>query len=268
MKKLFSWYLILFFAVGSLLFVGCKKGKEDPFFSLISRKNRVTGYWDFDQMERNALTKFQNGVFYNELFTVNGESVSVKRDTTQGGDSDTSFTIKGKVKEAYYRFDKDGRMDYLFRYELIDNKITTDENTEYVTTERTTTTVEQKGTGTWNFLNKIDNYKNKERISLVFESYNKKTTINLFMDIQDPGNEDISLPGYPFVTNKVYNQENKWANGEFAEVWVLDMLKNREIHMSRQLDNLELTGTSTDTLNTTTLINTIGYEWLYLKQEK
>jgi hypothetical protein len=243
----------------------CKKGENDPFFSFRTRKARVTGYWDFANMDRQAFTKLPNGEFYNETLTLADENINLKIDSTQTS-HDTSYTISGKVKEAYYKFEKDGRLDYLLRYELTDPITKYDEITDLTTYEKTITTIEIKGNGTWNFLNKIDNYKNKERLSLVFESLNHKTTISYTIDIQDA--DGISVGGFPQIYNSVSNQENKWANGEFAQVWVLDMLKNKELHMYRQLDNLDLSSyySSIDPV-TSSSTTTIGLESVILKQE-
>ncbi len=268
MKRLFGYVFSLLIVGSSLMITGCKKGMNDPFFSIFSRKQRVTGDWSFDSFERQALTKDPFGVFTDEKFTVTGESITDVV-TVKQSSNDTTITYRGKVKEAYYKFEKDGRMDYRFWYEM-DHLVTRiDENTENVATERTITTIEIKGNGTWNFLDKIDNYKKKERLSLVFEYLNHRTTVSFTYDSTDvDGN---SFTGYPLITNSVDNSENKWANGEFAEVWVLDMLKNKEITMFRQLDNLDLVSTySSDTTieyhsSSTT---TVGMETCHLVQEK
>jgi hypothetical protein len=267
MKRLFGYVFALFIVVSSVLMFGCKKGANDPFFSIYSRKQRVTGYWDFKTFERQALMKQPDGVFVNENFKLDGESITLKLDTTQSN-HDTSITFTGKLKEAYYKFEKDGRMDYRFWYELNHPVVKYDENTDLTTYERTITTVEIKGNGTWNFLNKIDNYKNKERLSLVFEYLNHRITVNYTKDIQNA--DGISQTGYPQVTNTVTNSEHKWANGEFAEVWVLDMLKNKEIIMMRQLDNLDLNSyySSIGPVFSSSSTTTVGFETSNLIQEK
>lgn len=269
MKRLFGYVFSLLIVGSSLMFSGCKKGMNDPFFSIYSRKQRVTGEWSFESFERQALTKQPDGVFVNEKFTVTGDGIALSIDTSQAS-HDTIIYYSGKVKEAYYKFEKDGRMDYRFWYEINHpNPPDYDENTDLTTYERWITTVEIKGNGTWNFLNKIDNYKNKERLSLVFEYFNHRETVNYTKDVQNADGE--SMPGFPIFKNTVTNSEQKWANGEFAEVWVLDMLKNKEIIMFRQLDNLDLASSySSDTTITyqSSSTTTVGMETCHLVQEK
>jgi len=267
MKRLFGFVFSLLIVGSSLMITGCKKGVNDPFFSIYSRKHRVTGSWSFTSFEREALTKGYDGVFTNEKFTVTGEDIVRVVAVSQSSD-DTSITYRGKVKEAFYKFDKDGRMDYRFWYEINHPVTTYDEATDLTTYERWITTIEIKGNGTWNFLNKIDNYKNKERLSLVFEYLNHRTTVNYTKDIQNADGE--SQPGFPIFTNTVQNSENKWANGEFAEVWVLEMLKNKEMTMYRQLDNLDLSSfyESVTPSYSTSSTTTVGKETAVLVQNK
>jgi hypothetical protein len=268
MKRLFGYVFSLLIVGSSLMITGCKKGENDPFFSIYSRKQRVTGYWDFKMFERQSLTKDPFGVFTDEKFTVTDADITDVVTIKQSSE-DTTITYRGKVKEAYYKFEKDGRMDYRFWYEM-DHLVTRfDENTQNTASERTITTVEIKGNGTWNFLDKIDNYNKKERLSLVFEYLNHRTTVSFTYDSTDvDGN---SFTGFPVVTNTVRNTENKWANGEFAEVWVLDMLKNKELNMYRQLDNLDLSSSySSDTTSSfqSSSTTTVGLETCHLVQNK
>ena len=49
MKKLFNWG-ILAMVVGSLLFVGCKKNKEEPDADLVSAEDQSQGEMVYDQV--------------------------------------------------------------------------------------------------------------------------------------------------------------------------------------------------------------------------
>jgi hypothetical protein len=44
---------LLGIGVALMVLPGCKKGEEDPFFTLRSRKQRLTGSWELETYERN-----------------------------------------------------------------------------------------------------------------------------------------------------------------------------------------------------------------------
>jgi len=263
MKKLVSYILIVWFIGGVFFLNSCKRGENDPFFSFRSRKQRVTGYWDINTVDKKTTTINKDGEKIIETFTISGENAKLITQTVNTP-ADTIITVSGKVKEAFYRFDKDGRMDYVFRYELVDNYAETDENTSFTTIERTITNYEYRGNGTWNFLAGMDNYSNKERLSLVFESLNHKKTINYYINVFNDDGE--SQPGFPQWQNNVIVEEAKYANGEFAQVWVIDMLKAKETDLKRQIDNLDLFQT-TEGEGTQSSISVKGDEFVGLKQK-
>jgi len=266
MKRLFGYVFTLIIVSSSVMITGCKKGPNDPFFSIHSRKARVTGFWDFQKYDLVTTTVSDTGVKVIEHLTIEGESARLVTDTIYSSE-DTTITLTGKLKEGYYEFMKDGRMTYVLRYELIDQPPDVyDENTDLTFSEKTTHTIEYRGNGTWNFLNKIDTYKNKERISLVFENYSFRHEVKYYSTKVNADGE--VQPGYPTFNNDVTVETNQYANGEFAELWLIDMLKNKEMNIWRIIDNqYVISNTSTGGISTTTSVYVNGTETVNLIQE-
>ena len=157
MKKL-SGYAVLILVLSSILVLdGCKRGPDDPFFSFRSRKARVTGDWAFESKERDVIQIFAQPQSYQAVvkFTLDGDKITIRVDSINTP-HDTSKTTHGVLKEGYYRFDRNDKMEYLFHYELTWEKIVTDENTNITTDDKVVTTVEDRSAGTWNFLSNIE----------------------------------------------------------------------------------------------------------------
>lgn len=125
---------ILMAAVIITAFQGCRKGDNDPFFSLKSRKARLTGTWELTNLEAQELIEFSN------------QSGELSYLVTKIFDGATLFVDNGADVEQhqyYYRLEikKDGT------YEVL-------EKMDDVTTER-------RGNWWW-----IDSDKKKKRIAL------------------------------------------------------------------------------------------------------
>lgn len=140
MKKL------LVLSIGALALVAnlssCKKGENDPFLSLKSRKARLTGEWTVTKIEGTSSDK--NSSFpiadVTSTTTYDGTTETTTTTTVMGTDTDTeTYTLS-------FVFDKDGT--------YTQTKV-----------EGTTTEVE---TGNWIFLgkNKTAEIANKEAIQL------------------------------------------------------------------------------------------------------
>lgn len=242
MKKLSVYVLLLIVLSSIMVFDGCKRGDDDPFFSIRSRKARVTGDWTFDSFESNINQYFINsGYKANVVFKLTGNNISIKVDSIQTP-HDTSKTTTGVVKEATYKFDKNSKMEYRFEYELTWTKTTVDENTNVTTEDVIVTTVKTRATGSWNFLSNVEKngvhkYKNKERLSLIFETYNENTTIVSTTRVTDENGVQLS---YNYNVTST-SDEHKYANGENAQIWIIRELRNNKIVMDRDVDYLEVT---------------------------
>jgi hypothetical protein len=133
-------YVILFIPLGFLS--QCKKGEDDPFISLRSRKARVVGEWHLtsgNSTSTNSSGSFGSTTIYNyteSSFTENYTSGAVNT-TTSGV------------------------------YSL---KMTFERNGDFSMTETKGTDVSSLK-GVWNFTGKIGEYKNKEQIVIKLTSY-------------------------------------------------------------------------------------------------
>lgn len=190
----------------------CKKGENDPFLSLKSRKARLAGGYVVSKMES---TEKVNGENYESVTTItfDGETVFEKIENS-GGQSSESHTYP--VTSAEWVFKKDGTWEMAWIYV----KTVVLEDTYSKTT--TITNYNQTQSGTWSFLGKLKKeYKNKERIQL---SILKEDIIK---------SDDITY------LDKIYNTTNNskitdntnatYANGENVLIYDIDMLKNKEM---------------------------------------
>lgn len=138
-------------ALAALMIAGvslesCKKGENDPFLSLRSRKARVTGDWTVKKGEgtRTSGSTTTTWTFDGATYT-----------QTQGSNSvSTSETIT-------MNFEKDGT------YKMVTTITDASVNYTDVTTE----------TGTWNFTGKIGDDKNKDHIVMRTLTSTDVTTI-------------------------------------------------------------------------------------------
>lgn len=142
MKKLFN-STILFLALITLIETGCKKGEDDPFFSLRSRKARVVGDWKLTAGKETETT-FDNGsaTTYTSSYTYDG---STRAESETISNSSGSFTTTNSVSyTTTYKFEKDGTFSSV------------------TVADGVTTTVD----GTWNFGSGVGEKKNKSELVL------------------------------------------------------------------------------------------------------
>ncbi len=224
MKKLLCFFLIV--AIVSSFFTSCKKGDMDPFFSIYSRKHRVVGEWEINKWD-DSRTYIDNGGTNTIInITISGTSITI--DTTfLHASKDTTKIWTGVVNESKYNFNKTGKLDYVLDFTLVHKWKNTDENTGHTYDSTYTWNYRFINTGTWNFLSKIDDYKSKERIVMVWE--NTKEIVNFSRHLEDDDGN-----GLVTITNSqtLESSENNYANGEYTNIWALKELKEKEIIMN------------------------------------
>ena len=122
----------------SISFSGClKKGEDDPFVSLKSRKARVAGDWKVTSLTYTT-TYTNSGVTSTEIMTMNGSTYTLTETDPSGTTTTTgTWTIENT-------FDKDGTYK------------STDTEDGDVTSS----------TGTWNFSGGVGELKNKSQITM------------------------------------------------------------------------------------------------------
>lgn len=133
--------LLLAFAItGAIVFDAClKKGEDDPFLSLRSRKARVVGDWEIVSYKYNWNYNYTGSPSFSNstVYTMNG-STYTDVTTDGGGTSTTNGTITWK-----WTFEKNGTYEYT---QTIDGQTETSK-------------------GTWNFTSGIGELKNKSQIT-------------------------------------------------------------------------------------------------------
>ena len=230
MKKLLSFFLVAAIFLG--FFTGCKKGDMDPFFSIYSRKHRVVGEWEINSW-KDSRTYVDNGGTNTTInITISGTGITV--DTIFLHSSyDTTKTWTGVINESKYNFKKTGQLEYTLDFTLTHEWKNTDDNTGHTYDSTYTWNYRFINTGTWNFLAKIDDYKNKERISMVWED--TKEVVNFSKHLEDDdGNGLITITN----AQTLESTENNYANGEFTDIWALKELKEKEIIMDRTYNQI------------------------------
>ena len=146
MKKITS-LLILTTVMMTLMLSGCKKGENDPFFSLKSRTGRLSQEWTLSEENITTVSKSSwSGTTYTttRTYSYDGTNETVTTTTSSGGNSTTNTSTY--TYSLIYSFDKDGT------YTI----------TEIVDGEKTVT----EGTWMWVEGNKDIDLKNKEAIML------------------------------------------------------------------------------------------------------
>ncbi len=260
MRKVLSILLLTAIIANVASFYGCKKGENDPFFSIRTRKARMVGDWDISNYNSVITTVYDNGEQSIEDFSVTGIKVKEIIDSVNTV-HDTSITTSGEINEAYYKFDKDGSVELIFNYTLVKDSTGTDENSGFTTTSTRTRIYRTRALGTWNFMAGVDDYKTKERISLVWETYNTSLNSILLRVATDGNNDDMEL--YRINVAGIVSSENKYSNGERAEVWEIDQLKDKETIIYQAVNYLEVS--KTDTAGFT--ISNQGFRTMTLTQE-
>lgn len=232
MKKLLSFFLVVAIFIG--FFSGCKKGDLDPFFSIYSRKHRVVGEWEISSWKDSRTYVDNGGTNTTVNIAISGSGITI--DSTflhTANNNDTSKTWSGVVNESKYNFKKTGRLEYVLDFTLVHEWKNTDDNTGHTYDSTYTWNYRFINSGTWNFLAKVDDYKNKERISMVWE--NTKEVVNFSSHIEDDDGNGLIV-----ITNDqtLESTENNYANGEFNDIRALKELKEKEIIMNKVYEQI------------------------------
>ncbi len=229
-KRHLSLVLLGMIIVLPLLTTSCfKKGEEDPFFSIYTRKARVTGEWTITNMKSEIIRTFQGEVQTRTTTTV--EDLNWSQVVEILG-TDSIVEYEGNVVEGRNKivFDKNGyvRETYEYGY-IVETPIGDDAGVL-----RTNYRISEEISGTWNFLGNIDDYKNKERLAIVIEESKKTTQIYTMEILEDSETTPTWSP------DSTYTDVERYANGQMCTIWELDMLKNKQINNRQNINNFNL----------------------------
>ncbi len=250
--KFINIYLsILFFTL--VIVSSCSK-KDNPTPSEQTTYS-IVGDWVIDTMESNITQLLNNGTTAKVTFKVNGDSIMQKVDSINTL-HDTSITTFGIIKENYYRFNNESKMEYFLHYELSKTWQNLNLITNITTYDKVVYTYYERLAGTWLFIGNV------EKISLVFERNEiTKTTVNTHWQVDENG---ITLPGNTFNTS-ISSNENTYANGEFAQFWLLKENTNNKIIIERNIDHIVQYSTITNGISTGNAYSEEGMETIALK---
>jgi hypothetical protein len=163
MKKFrFPVLVILFFVFISILAGSCKKGDGDPFFSLRSRKARLTGDWKVSSL--TSTYKYTNKTIET---TFNGSTKKViftVKDTIVGGSATNFIETMNYYGEIVVDYHKNGSYIY----------------TETFQDAGTGNAITKDYKGNWYFMsgNSQNDYKNKELLAMQVTEYNYNSYID------------------------------------------------------------------------------------------
>lgn len=251
-SKNFTSFLLLMFVIVLPMLNGCKKGEEDPFFSIHTRKARVTGIWDINYFKSDVKTIY--GESTNQIRTVTEISGDNWKENVYVLGTEDEVETKGKVLNYRIKFDNNGLMNYIFEYQVVERVV--DEDLGRDTT--ITTTIKNEFSGTWNFLAGIDDYKSKERLALVIQE-EKYLKIVTKYTIDENSDDEVGI-----TTTQREAYTRRYANGEMSTIWILRMLKNKEIIMDQNINDLTVT---TDVFGNGTSISEVGLKTQTLVRE-
>lgn len=252
MKKFLSVVLLISVVIGSLTFESCKKGPNDPFISLRSRKARMVGEWTVAKYTKEYTEIYITGEQYYYKLAQEADAIAeTEAFINTAGGKDTTWTWDGKIiHDKGITFDKNGKVTYKFHY-IIDEFFEEQDEDASITTDSILS--EERiyySTGTWNFLYNIDDFKKKERVAIMWEYVDLEVIYNTKIIITDEDAEEI----VPIETNTSSREQSRWYfdNGENTETWTLDKLKNKELMMYRKIDqNYKHSAGTSETDNTT-----------------
>lgn len=219
-----------------ILSSGCKKGKDDPFISLRSRKAKVEGTWKIDKWEED------------KQWEENGELITQRRFIADNN-IDYSYirpfeTVKwnGPIDDASWFITKDGSWERVFEYAEIEIDSFPGGNNTLVNIKSVIR--REESSGTWYFLSKANGYKNKERISMSI----KKNVI-----VVTNRNESYSVSSSGSIGNRKINESSdesvaKYQEGELTEIWELTMLKHKEMKGTRETESTRVSNNQRESL--------------------
>ncbi|MDL2261897.1 hypothetical protein LJC11_00135 [Bacteroidales bacterium OttesenSCG-928-I21] len=216
-----------------MITTGCfKKGEEDPFMSMYTRKARMVGKWKYANSETNIRTDVTNssiGDYAHITTTTTDDAKWTQRIDYEATDSSVIYNGTLIQNETYLQFTKHGTFtkNYVYEYVVVDY----DEDAERETRHRYRKSLQ--ASGTWNFLSGVDEFKDKERVTLAYEVVTSRDLYGIRVSNTD--DDEGSQP----TESIQYIRDSSWyyANGELNEIWELQSLKNKEIKMYRPVYN-------------------------------
>lgn len=215
MTKKTIFYLSIFLVIAS----SCKKGEEDPFLSLSTRKARLCGEWTMNDYIAESKDIHPG---YTNWSTTN--VIEDKLNLLSVLDEDTIRNEK-TIISYILTIDKDGTWKRISEANCIrvENFVGAPGIGTYTYHELLTES------GTWAFIDATKNeYKNKERISLstTEKRYENRGGTNVYT-WHDPTNDPMIFTSDGYITIETF------ASGEKILIYDISMLKSKEMKWVR-----------------------------------
>ena len=239
MKRYSILFLLLVLVTGSMFF-GCKKGQDDPFFSFRSRKARIAGDYNITSKALSYKTVYEDGRQFQTDFVITGatqkETVKVLgQASVLGGDSviingyGKPINAKGTVNQNVITFDKKGPFNSVYEYTIV--AVILNEEGGFTTT--ITYTYREETRGSWDFLSGVDNFKKKERISMILEdSRITETRITRINYVDDPS---LNPPDETWR----HDIGVKYANGESSQILHIRELRSKKMVFEQEINDYQ-----------------------------
>jgi len=169
MKKIINLNILL---ISFLFFLSCKKGEDDPAFTLLTRKQRVAGDWKLQEGSITIGVKDSTGAYAGLAYKLNEKTYSWD-DIGKGAHFEEQFNLN-------ISFTKAGA----------------------ITIKQVMDSINFEATGTWDFEGNVGKSKNKESINIQLEDINtisylprlfNKTEVNFTYRIKELRNKKMVL---------------------------------------------------------------------------
>ena len=217
----------MFAAAGLMLATpSCKKGENDPFMSLSSRKSRVAGDWTVSGYTSNWTSTDSDGDSWTDTDVLDGNIITTTSSSTVDGIT-TSSTSTTTINEATFTFGKDGTYTQVMNTTTVSTSVPLTGFTNTNTEVETMTT-----TGNWSFAGKVkDSYKNKERIIL-----NVLTASGSDQETDVLSDDSGLIPSVTTV-GATSAWTSNFYSGEISTTYEIDQLKGKEMIFKQMTAN-------------------------------
>ncbi|GAB4285625.1 MAG: hypothetical protein Kow0068_11070 [Marinilabiliales bacterium] len=194
-------YKILILITIPIILFSCKKGEEDPFISLHTRKARLTNTWKLIEMSYKLNESYS---LYENTLNITSYYDGAKEIKTITENSSTQYDT------VYYRIEYTFKKDYTYTKKRTETSPKDARLNDYMIEE-----------GIWDFLSKskTQNYKNKERIILTPTRYyndNENYQLQYFSyvwDLVKLSSDELKVS----VNNEYYNYVSGYTGTESAD---------------------------------------------------
>ena len=213
-----------FFLAAILLITAnaCKKGENDPFLSLSSRKARVHGEWNLGSYEYTEKSVSVSGDYF-EITEVldDGSILRIEEEYIDMEGNTLVDTIIIYIDQASYSFDKNGTWSRTFNTREVSSVVWQENEINY--TIESTKTKKLTETGDWSFVDGLkDQYANKERMLMNKLATNESLQITS-VTTDDQGSQPTYTNGNTIVNAYQY------ATGQVSNIVVIDRLARKEM---------------------------------------